>query len=735
MLKLETKIPLEELQGLVNINDRLSEEDSSRIGAHVCQGYDVDKRSRDRWEKQYHDALELAQQIIKEKGTPWAGASNVKFPLLTIAALQFASRAYPTLVKAPDLVKFRVQGQDPQGLKAARAMRISSHMSYQLLEEDESWEESQDKAFIALPILGSIFKKTYYHNGNQSKLVLPYNLVVNYYATSLEDCERKTEILPKMSTRKYRELVAQGVFTEHDFSAPGGKGDSEARQTADKRQGTREPTDDYTPRQPLEQHCYLDLDGDGYEEPYIVTVDQDSQKVLRIRARFSKIVTEESLAIEKIDGQIASLAAAVGPPVQDPTPQQQEEVSRIAAAMESLQAEKEELAQQTPTLIRIEPKESYTKYSFIPSPDGGFYDLGFGALLSPLNSSVDTLINQLIDSGTLNNGSVGFIGKGARIRGGRVLFSPNEWKKVDVTGSNLRENLVPLPVNQPSPVLFNLLSLLINYTERISSVSEITSGQNPGQNTPAYNMSAMLEQGLQIFNAIFKRCYRAFRSELRKMYQLNAEHLSPKEYFEYQDRAEMWVLQADYLADPKDLIPAADPNAFSDRERQQKAMVLAERAMAVPGYDRIKVEQRFIEAMDIPNAAEIFPVVQDPQTGQIQLVYQPGEDPDLTIKKMEEARRTAEGETRLKIQWQQAMADIALKEAQVVEVYARAEKLADSIELERIKTLQKELADQRKHIQDLTTEEEKEDDSAETDKGLDGEPGDERASEAGLYPA
>lgn len=80
-----------------------------------------------------------------------------------------------------------------------------------------------------------------------------------------------------------------------------------------------------------------------------------------------------------------------------------------------MQEQVEELAAQQPKVVRIKPVEYYTKYSFIPSPDGGFYDLGFGALLGPVNDSVNTLINQLIDAGSLQNGSMGFIGKGARL--------------------------------------------------------------------------------------------------------------------------------------------------------------------------------------------------------------------------------------------------------------------------------------------------------------------------------
>ena len=730
-MELKAKLSIEQLQSAKNINDLLSEEDSEKIGNTVFEGYETDKRSRAGWERKTKSALELAQQITKEKSTPWRNASNVKFPLLTIAALQFASRAYPSLVKAPDLVKFRVQGADPGGAKSGRALRVSSHMSYQLLEEDEGWEEGQDRAFIALPILGCVFKKTYRDNTkNCSKLVLPDSLIVNYYATSLEDAERVTEILPKMSMRKYLELVAREEYSKVDFFGSGNKGDNDNRKVSDKRQGIVEPPGD-APRQPLEQHRYLDLDGDGYEEPYIVTIDKDTRKVLRIVASFEKIISKQSIEIERIDEQILQIAISLQPPQEQPTPEQVAQAKDAANALEVLEARKQELLAETPDVLEIVPGKYYTKYSFIPSPDGGFYDLGFGALLSPLNSSVDTLINQLIDSGTLQNGSVGFIGKGARIKGGKLAFSPNEWKKVDVVGGALRENLVPLPINQPSGVLFNLLGLLIQYTERIASVNDATVGENPGQNPPAYNMSAMLEQGLQIFNAIFKRCYRSFRSEIRKLYKLNAAFLGPKEYFEFQDRG-MEVFQSDYLSDPKDLIPAADPNAFSDKERQQKAMIIAERARMTPGYDPIKVEQRFLEAMDIPNAAEVFPIAQA-EDGSMQLVFQPSENPDLTIKKMEEARRSAEGQVRLQIQWQQAMADIALKEAQIVEVHARAEKTADSMDLDRLKILQREVAEQRAALSQKAQTEEQEqqqNDPEGTDTGMGGEPSDRGAAQA-----
>ena len=43
--------------------------------------------------------------------------------------------------------------------------------------------------------------------------------------------------------------------------------------------------DETTPYEIIEQHTYLDLDKDGYKEPYIVTFDSSSGDVFRITAK------------------------------------------------------------------------------------------------------------------------------------------------------------------------------------------------------------------------------------------------------------------------------------------------------------------------------------------------------------------------------------------------------------------------------------------------------------------
>ena len=174
-----------------NVAEELSEDDLISIGNLVVDGYETDLISRAHWEKDLETWTKLALQVVDQKTYPWQGAANIKYPLLSTAAMQFAARAYPTLVPSNgQIVKCRTVGYDQDGQKGQRAERVGKHMSYQCMDEMPDWEEDMDKLLLANPIAGCSFKKTYWDANKQvicSKLVFPRYLVVNYYAKSLED--------------------------------------------------------------------------------------------------------------------------------------------------------------------------------------------------------------------------------------------------------------------------------------------------------------------------------------------------------------------------------------------------------------------------------------------------------------------------------------------------------------------------------------------------------------------
>lgn len=548
-----------------NVAESLSEDKLNEIGNSVVDGFLNDKATRKEWELEYIKWMELALQVVKAKTYPWNNASNVKFPLLSTAAMQFNARAYPTLIPSDGkVVQCKVTGADPDGEKFKRAQRISKHMSYQLLEEMPEWEDDMDKLLLVLPIIGMCFKKTYWNpesEVNTSCLILPDDLVVNYHTKSLKSAERTTEILYK-SKRKLKECQLSEYYLDVKLGDPTGDSAHEDANTFKLEEGTIDETTPYTL---LEQHTFLDLDDDGYPEPWIVTVDYDSRKVLRIAARF------------EADGVTTNA---------------------------------------TGKIIRIEPIQYYTKYGFIPNPDGSFYDIGFGKLLGPLNASIDTIINQLIDSGSLNNLQAGFIGKGLRIRMGEHRFQPGEWKAVNATGDDIKKQIFPLPTKDPSPVLFQLLGSIITSVKELASVSEIMVGKMPGQNTPAYTTQQTVEQGSKLFTSIYKRIYRSLKEEFRKLYRLNKTYLDVQEEVSVLDEP---ISQSDYqVGSADDIVPAADPSAASQTEKMAKAQQLAQ-MLALGTLDPMKVTMRLLEAMEEENPQNLLPQGPPPPDPKVQI--------------------------------------------------------------------------------------------------------------------
>ena len=120
---------LDQALAQANLASHLDEYEQNKIADEVITMYEMDERTREGWLKKNEEWMSLALQVVEKKSFPWDGASNVKYPLLTIAALQFASRAYPALVASNDIVKAKGFGPDPDGSLAKKASDISKHIS------------------------------------------------------------------------------------------------------------------------------------------------------------------------------------------------------------------------------------------------------------------------------------------------------------------------------------------------------------------------------------------------------------------------------------------------------------------------------------------------------------------------------------------------------------------------------------------------------------------------------
>jgi chaperonin GroES len=196
--------------------------------------------------------------------------SDIRFPLVATACLKFNAQAYPAIVPPGDIVKTAVHGADPQGIKAARGMRVSAYMSHQLRHDVKNWEDDTDRLLMQLPFAGQMFRKTWPDPATGtvcSRLCKAGSVIVNDAVASLEAAPRISEKLPFYPV-EIIERQRAGLFVDGDWARPEDSADSLA------------------PVDLIEQHRRFDLDRDGYPEPYVVTVHEESNKVVRIAANW-----------------------------------------------------------------------------------------------------------------------------------------------------------------------------------------------------------------------------------------------------------------------------------------------------------------------------------------------------------------------------------------------------------------------------------------------------------------
>ena len=555
-----------------NLAFHLPEDQLRKIGQQVTDDVQRDLSSREDWETIYDRSLDVAMQVKKAKNFPWPKAANVKYPLLTVASIQFQARAYPAIVDGSNLVKGRVLGPDENGEKRARADRIGQHMTWQLLYRMPGWEEETDRLLLMLPIMGCVFRKTFYdpiENANRSEIVSGKDFIIDYWAKSIETAPRYTQVI-RFYPYEVREKIAADQWIEVPVEPDAENSDRD---------------DDEGQVEFYEQHRLLDLDEDGFPEPYVVTTTKE--------------------------GDVARIVPCFGP-----------ENVKVATAVGIERLDKVQAGVPIMRVVKIERRQYFTKYPFIPAPDGSFYDIGFGTLLYSLSQTIDTSINQMLDAGTLQNAGGGFVGSGVNVRGGNFRFNVGEWKRTDVTGGLLKDNIVPLPAPGPSAVLFNLLSLLIESAKEITAVQDVLTGQGT-PNQPATTTLALIEQGQKVMTGIFKRIWRAFGKELRILRRLNRDYLDDEEYFQLNDDQQaIQIGRMDYADEDLDVVPVADPTQASDMQKMARAQAKMEMFNGDPMVNQQLLRRDMLEALgatDIPAYFKVPPPPPPPELVELEI--------------------------------------------------------------------------------------------------------------------
>ena len=528
-----------------NLAEQIEEDELIRIGEEVYEKYEADKESRAEWESMFERGFDLLGLKLEETTEPFEGAATAVHPLLIESAVKFQSRASQELFPSSGPVKAQVLG-DVTVDKQRQANRVQNFMNYQMTEQMPEYFDEFERMLFHLPLIGSSFKKIYYDASLErpvSEFVPIDQFYVSYYATDLRRADRYTHVLYR-SPREIANAMYSGMYAEIDLPDAYIPEQSDLTQKMDTVLGLSPSSDTDMQYVLLEQHCYLDIEGLGYECPYIVTIEETSRKVLSIRRNWNE---------------------------DDKTKQK---------------------------------KMFFTHYRFVPG--FGFYGLGLIHFLGNLTMSATAAMRNLIDAGQFANLPGGFKAKGVRVVGDNDPIAPGEFKEVEATGMDLSRSIVPLPYKEPSGTLFQMLQFVAGAGQKFADTTEqvITEGSNYG---PVGTTMALLEASSKFFSAIHKRLHKSQRDEFKILARINYESLPPKYPYDVPGISEA-VFKRDFdgrvdvlpVSDPN--IPS------SAHRLMMAQMVMQQAQQSPPGmFNMEELNRTLLNAANIPNLDRILP--------------------------------------------------------------------------------------------------------------------------------
>ena len=460
-----------------NLAEFLEDDVLDPLGSDLYNQYVDYKESRGDWEDSYREGLDLLGFKYVKRTEPFRGASGVTHPVLAEAVTQFQAQAYKELLPAEGPVRVQILG-DINPEKQDQANRVKDFMNYQIMDQMKEYEPEFDQMLFYLPLSGSAFKKVYYDDllGRAvSKFIPSEDIVVPYSANSLDDAEAIIHIV-KISKNDLRKQQVGGFYKDVELTSQPALKESAIKEKELDLQGlTANSSEDiYTL---LEMHVNIDLEGyedvdpttgepTGIKLPYVVTLDEDSNKILSIRRNYA----QDDILKRRIN--------------------------------------------------------YFVHFKFLPGL--GFYGFGLIHMIGGLSRTATAALRQLLDAGTLANLPAGFKQRGIRIRDDAQPIQPGEFRDVDAPGGNIRDSFMQLPFKGPDQTLLSLMGICVQSAQRFASIADNQVG-DMNQQAAVGTTVALLERGSRVMSAIHKRLYVGLKNEFKLLSEVFKTYL-PQEY-------------------------------------------------------------------------------------------------------------------------------------------------------------------------------------------------------------
>ena len=535
------------------------------------------------------------------KDFPFEDCANVHLPILCEGILKDQGRMMD-MILPPSGEFFHVK---PTGFgDKERAIVVEEHLNWQTRREQKDWRVSISNTHMQRLTRGSAFRKVYRkasENKNCSEYISAADFIVPYSKKSTDpmmgDVSRKTHRLrlcrhelEAMEDGDYYWDVAS-LYKGDEFGAGAEPSTTSGNAIVNEQlkvEGVtaKRPDDPDLERVIYECHCWLALpkvagaDFGTRQKPVIIVIDEQTSKVL------SLIVREDDDPMDRVrfERETQQVAAkremqAMAPLVhgiqmaQDPNATEEQ----VAATVPQPQPIPD------PKPVRKVPIECFIHYWCFDNPEG-FYGFGLGYLLEGPNEVANSIMNQILDAGTLANTATAIMDRNSRMTRGERDIVPGDVLEVDVTGRSINDMIKMIEWKGPDPSMFTIIQVLKQAaTELSQGGSEALSGdKQQGRTATAAKIETSL--ALSVVAVLVRPFLFSLDYEIKALARLNSVYLDEKTPFEFATADKLGnvkvyqVTRRDYLND-LDIEFTAEARMASTPQRIEEAQTTLEAIM------------------------------------------------------------------------------------------------------------------------------------------------------------
>lgn len=487
-------------------------------------------------------------------------AANYRNSDLLSICKEFSDNAYTEHNKRQNIASFRQAGTEElsDDIEAA-AGRLETFLNHEVSEKIPGWDQKNEKMIYQLPVDGCIFKKTYFDPAigciNSSLITYPNFFLDNENTDCLEELRAFTEQF-KISESQIKLRENAGIYRERESAS----------------------NDDYNADSSelvtlFEQHCYLDLDKDGIEEPYIVLYTEAGD-VLSILPRFELNQQYSSVVYKDADNDM-------------------------------LQVSDVNVPQKGSELVAIKAINTLSKYDFIPDFRGGFLGVSYYTCLRRNLSVIDKSTNLLIDGNKLSN-------IGTHMLSSDLSADDLELGSVIETSLNSAQLQNSIMSFYGKAVDQNVIALRQSEQQNVLGFAggDLT---NISSNTPAFTAFSVMEKMYQSSSAINRRIIKGLTEELNIIFRLSSQYMLDATYSLVVGKDADF--DSDYKITEWKVSPTANPDHSSRLVNASKAnlwMSVLQQISTLPipvqGLDAGVIVKEIIDLIGLPTE-KVFPEI------------------------------------------------------------------------------------------------------------------------------